>query len=77
MLGVSGVIATVSCGMTLGWYQHEIFSAAVRTRGTAFWQNTVDFVSGALLHQVTFNGNGAAFPAPLEEQLLAAAQARH
>jgi hypothetical protein len=37
----------------------------------------VDFVSGALLHQVTFNGNGATFPAPLEEQLLAAAQARH
>ena len=37
----------------------------------------VDFVSGALLHQVTFNGNGAAFPAPLEEQLLATAQARH
>lgn len=37
----------------------------------------VDFVSGALLHQVTFNGNGAAFPAPLEEQLLAAAQAQH
>jgi hypothetical protein len=37
----------------------------------------VDFVSGALLHQVTFNGNGAAFPAPLEEQLLAAAQAKH
>jgi hypothetical protein len=37
----------------------------------------VDFISGALLHQLTFNGNGAAFPAPLEEQLLAAAQARH
>ena len=37
----------------------------------------VDFVSGALLHQVTFNGNGGVFPAPLEEQLLAAAQARH
>jgi hypothetical protein len=37
----------------------------------------VDFVSGALLHQVTFNGNGAAFPPVLEEQLLAAAQARH
>jgi hypothetical protein len=36
----------------------------------------VDFVSGALLHQVTFNGNGAAFPAPLEEQLLATAQTR-
>ena len=37
----------------------------------------VDFVSGALLHQLTFNGNGTAFPAPLEEQLLEAAQARH
>jgi monovalent cation/hydrogen antiporter len=38
MLDVSGVIATVSCGMVLGWYQHEVFSAAVRTRGGAFWQ---------------------------------------
>jgi hypothetical protein len=37
----------------------------------------VDFVSGALLHQVTFNGNGAAFPAPLEEQLLSTMQAAH
>ena len=36
----------------------------------------VDFVSGALLHQVTFNGNGAAFPPVLEEQLLATVQAR-
>ena len=37
----------------------------------------VDFVSGALLHQLTFNGNGAAFPAVLEEQLLSVVQARH
>jgi hypothetical protein len=37
----------------------------------------VDFVSGALLHQVTFNGNGSAFPAPLEEQLLSTMQAGH
>jgi hypothetical protein len=36
----------------------------------------VDFVTGSLLHQVTFNGNGAAFPAVLEEQLLATARAR-
>lgn len=34
----------------------------------------VDFVSGSLLHQVTFNGNGAAFPAVLEEELLATVQ---
>ena len=38
MLEVSGVIATVTLGMMLGWHQHEVFSAAVRTRGTAFWQ---------------------------------------
>ncbi len=37
----------------------------------------VDFVVGRLLHQVTFNGNGTAFPAQLEEQLLSAAQAAH
>jgi len=37
-LEVSGVIATVACGIVLGWYQHEIFTAAVRMRGTAFWQ---------------------------------------
>ena len=35
----------------------------------------VDFVSGSLLHQVTFNGNGAAFPAVLEEELLATVRA--
>ena len=38
MLGVSGVIATVTCGLTLGWYQHEVVSATVRMRATAFWQ---------------------------------------
>jgi len=37
----------------------------------------VDFVSRALLHQVTFNGYGTAFPAPLEAQLLATVEARH
>ena len=37
----------------------------------------VDFVDGALVHQVTFNGNGAAFPAQLEEDVLTAAEARH
>ncbi len=48
MLDVSGVIATVTCGMVLGWHQHEVFSAAVRTRGTAFWQVIV-FVFEALV----------------------------
>jgi Na+/H+ antiporter len=37
-LHVSGVISTVASGIMLGWYQHEVFSATVRTRGTTFWQ---------------------------------------
>jgi monovalent cation/hydrogen antiporter len=48
MLDVSGVIATVACGMMLGWHQHEVFSAAVRMRGTAFWQ-TLIFLMEALV----------------------------
>lgn len=34
---VSGVIATVTAGLVCGWYQHIIFSAAVRMNGEAFW----------------------------------------
>ncbi|WP_277185187.1 Na+/H+ antiporter [Caballeronia sp. BR00000012568055] len=48
MIGVSSVIATVTCGMAIGWHQHEIFSAAQRMRGTAFWQVVV-FVLEALV----------------------------
>jgi CPA1 family monovalent cation:H+ antiporter len=48
MLDVSSVISTVTCGMVLGWHQHEIFSATVRMRGTAFWQVIV-FVFEALV----------------------------
>lgn len=34
---VSGVIATVAAGLICGWYQHVVFSASVRMRGTSFW----------------------------------------
>jgi CPA1 family monovalent cation:H+ antiporter len=37
MMHVSGVIATVVAGLICGWYQHVVFSAAVRMRGTSFW----------------------------------------
>lgn len=36
-LQVSGVIATVVAGLICGWYQHVVFSASVRMRGTSFW----------------------------------------
>ena len=37
-LRVSGVIATVTAGLVFGWYQHEVFSAEVRIKGTAFYE---------------------------------------
>jgi len=37
-LHVSGVISTVASGLMLGWHQHEVFPATVRTRGDAFWR---------------------------------------
>lgn len=37
-IGVSGVIATVTYGMMLGWHQHEIMTATARRRGAAFWE---------------------------------------
>src|SRR5580698_8796678 len=45
---VSGVIATVVAGLMLGWYQHVIFPAQVRLRGSAFWETMV-FVLEALV----------------------------
>ena len=37
LLHVSGVISTVVTGLICGWYQHVVFSAAIRLRGTSFW----------------------------------------
>ena len=45
---VSGVIATVTAGLVLGWYQHIVLPAQVRLRGSAFWATTV-FVLEALV----------------------------
>ncbi|WP_347555406.1 Na+/H+ antiporter [Robbsia sp. KACC 23696] len=47
-LGVSGVIAAVSCGLVIGRNQHGVFSAAARLRATSFWQSLV-FVFEALV----------------------------
>jgi len=36
--GVSGVLAAVVAGATLGWHQHAAFSADTRLSGAAFWE---------------------------------------
>lgn len=58
-LHVSGVFATVTYGMFLGWHQHEVFSASVRRRGNAFWhiivfllESLVFILIGLALHGV-------------------------
>jgi CPA1 family monovalent cation:H+ antiporter len=48
MLHVSGVIATVTTGLICGWYQHVVFSAAVRMRGTAFWAVMIFLMEAAV-----------------------------
>jgi Na+/H+ antiporter len=40
-LHVSGVLATVSCGILMGWRQHEIFSAQTRLQAGAVWSVVV------------------------------------
>ncbi len=45
-------------------------------RVLAITSTQVDFVRGALLHQITFNGNGTTFPPTLEIELLTTAQSR-
>ena len=48
LVHVSGVIATVTAGLVLGWFQHVVFPASVRLRGNAFW-HTMVFVLEALV----------------------------
>jgi Na+/H+ antiporter len=47
-VGVSGVLATTTCGLLMGWYQHETFSADTRMQARAAWSVAV-FVLEALL----------------------------
>jgi CPA1 family monovalent cation:H+ antiporter len=47
-IGVSGVLATTTCGLLMGWYQHETFSPQTRMQARAAWSVAV-FVLEALL----------------------------
>jgi monovalent cation/hydrogen antiporter len=47
-VGVSGVLATTTCGLLMGWYQHETFSPQTRMQANAAWSVAV-FALEALL----------------------------
>ena len=58
-LHASGVLATVTCGIILGWYQHEFMTAETRMKASAFWdiftfllESLVFILIGLSLHGV-------------------------
>ena len=58
-LHVSGVIAAVTAGLVLGWYQHIVFSAAVRLLGTSFWGILVFVLEALVFILIGFSLRGA------------------
>lgn len=52
---VSGVIATVSAGLVLGWHQHTVFSASVRIKGTSFWLVLVFLLEASVFVLIGFS----------------------
>nr|WP_298796430.1 Na+/H+ antiporter [uncultured Acetobacter sp.] len=47
-LEVSGVLATVTAGLILGWHQHTDFDAGTRLRAQAFWKVLVFLLESVL-----------------------------
>jgi CPA1 family monovalent cation:H+ antiporter len=60
--GVSGVLAAVVCGLYLGWFAHESFSADTRLSAASFWEVLV-FGLNALLFLLL----GLQFPAIVDD----------
>ncbi|MDY1547534.1 cation:proton antiporter [Luteibacter sahnii] len=57
-LHVSGVIATVTAGIIFGWYQHDVFSAHVRIRSTAFWKVMIFLLEALVFILIGFSLRG-------------------
>jgi len=47
-LQVSGVLSVVTCGLIMGWYQHDLLTAQTRMQAMAVWR-MVEFVLEALV----------------------------
>jgi len=57
-LHVSGVIATVTAGLVLGWYQHVVLTASVRLRGAAFWEMLIFLLEASVFILIGFSLRG-------------------
>ena len=58
-VNVSGVIATVTAGLAMGWYQHEILSADVRLRANSGWAILVFVLEALVFILIGFSLRGA------------------
>jgi Na+/H+ antiporter len=58
-LHVSGVIAAVTAGLVLGWYQHTVFPASVRLVGNSFWRILVFVLEAFVFILIGFSLRGA------------------
>jgi len=47
-VSASGVLATVTSGLILGWYAPEVFTANSRIRGFAVWQTVIFFINACV-----------------------------
>ncbi|MBO9696687.1 MAG: Na+/H+ antiporter [Sphingopyxis sp.] len=56
---VSGVIATVTAGLAMGWYQHEILPADVRLRANSGWFIMVFVLEALVFILIGFSLRGA------------------
>lgn len=56
---VSGVIATVTAGLAMGWYQHEILPASIRLRANSAWQILVFVLEALVFILIGFSLRGA------------------
>jgi monovalent cation/hydrogen antiporter len=59
-LHVSGVLATVSTGLLLGWHQHSYFTAKTRIRAHAFWKVLVFLLESILFILIGLSLRGVA-----------------
>lgn len=71
--GLSGVIATVTYGMLLGWHQHDIFTATVRRRGTAFWETMIFIFESLVFILIGLSLRGVITRIAASDQTLSAA----
>ncbi len=82
--GSGATVGTVTiAGLPAAWHAEHVSGFTVTIplvsggRQLTITSTEVAFVRGAVVHQVTFNGNGTAFPGLLQARLVETVQHRH